>query len=44
MIWLMDTKDLLRRTASGKVLRDTAFNVDKTPKNDRYQRGIASMA
>ena len=36
-------KDLKRRTASDKVLRDKAFNIAKNPKYDRYQRGLASM-
>ena len=38
-----DFKDLARRTASDKVLRDIAFNIVKNPKCDRYQRGLASM-
>ena len=38
-----DFKDLARRTASDKVLRDKAFNIAKNPKYDRYQRGLASM-
>ena len=38
-----DFKDLARRTASDKVLRDKAFNITKNPKYDRYQRGLASM-
>ena len=37
-----DFKDLKRRTASDKVLRDKAFNIAKNPKYDRYQRGLAS--
>ena len=36
-------KDLARRKASDKTLRDKAFNIAKTPKYDRYQRGLASM-
>ena len=36
-------KDLNRRTAADKVLRDKTFNIAKNPKYDRYQRGIASM-
>ena len=36
-------KDLARRTASDKVLRDKASNIAKTPKYDGYQRGLASM-
>ena len=31
-----DFKDLARRTASNKVLRDKAFNIAKTPKYDGY--------
>ena len=38
-----DFKDLARRTASDKVLRDKAFNIDKNAKYDGYQRGLASM-
>ena len=36
-------KDLKRRTASEKILRDKAFNIAKNRKYDRYQRGLASM-
>ena len=38
-----DFKDLKRRTASDKILRDKAFNIAKNPKYDGYQREIASM-
>ena len=39
-----DFKDIARRTASDKVLRDKAFNIAKNPKyDDGYQRGLASM-
>ena len=38
-----DFKDLARKTASDKVLRDKAFNIAKNLKNDGYQRGLASM-
>ena len=38
-----DFKDLARRTASDKVLRDKAFNIAKNPKYDGYQRVFASM-
>ena len=38
-----DFKDIARRTASDKVLRDKAFNIAKNPKYDGYQRGLASM-
>ena len=36
-----DFKDLTRRTASDKILRDKAFAKD--PKYDEFQRGYASM-
>ena len=35
-------KDLTRRTASDKILRDKLFNIAKNPKHDGCQRGIAS--
>ena len=38
-----DFKNLSKRTASDKVLRDKAFNIAKNPKYDGYQRGLASM-
>ena len=38
-----DFKDISRRTASDKVLRDKAFNIAKNPEYDRYQRRLASM-
>ena len=38
-----DFKDLTRRTASDKILRDKAFNIAKNPKHDGYQRGLASI-
>ena len=38
-----DFKDLARRTASDKVLKDKAFNIAKNLKYDEYQRGLASM-
>ena len=37
-----DFKDLKRRTASDKILRNKAFNIAKNPKYDGYQRGLAS--
>ena len=40
---LGDFKDLAKRTAADKVLRDKAFNIAKDPKYDGYQRGLASM-
>ena len=38
-----DFKNLAKRTASDKVLRDKAFNFAKNPKCDGYQRGVSSM-
>ena len=38
-----DYKDLTRRTASDKTLRDKAFNIAKDTKYDVYQRGFASI-
>ena len=38
-----DFKNLARRTAPDKVLKDKAFNVTKDPKYDGYQNGLASM-
>ena len=38
-----DFKDLARRTASDKILRDKAFNIAKNPKYDGYQRQLAFM-
>ena len=37
-----DFKDLARRAASNKILRDKAFNIAKNAKYDGYQRGLAS--
>ena len=34
-----DFKDLKKRTAADKVLRDKAFNIVKNPKYNEYQRG-----
>ena len=33
-IWVMEIKDLKRRTFSDKVLRDEAFNIAKNPQYD----------
>ena len=38
-----DFKDIERRTASSKILRDKPCNIAKNPKYDGYQRGLASM-
>ena len=36
-------KDLTRRTAADKFLREKAYNIAKDPKYDGYQRGLAFM-
>ena len=36
-------KDLTKRAAADKVLRNKAFNIAKDPKFDGYQRRLASM-
>ena len=38
-----DFKDVKRRKASDKSLRNKTFNIAKNPKYDGYQRGLASM-
>ena len=38
-----DFKDLTRRTASNKILRDKAFNIAKNTKYDGFKRGLSSM-
>ena len=38
-----DFKNLTRRTASDKILRDKEFKIAQNPKYDEYQRGLASM-
>ena len=38
-----DFKDLAKRTASDKVLKDKAFNIAKDPNYDGYERGLAPM-
>ena len=38
-----DSKDLTKRTAADKILRNRAFNIAEDPKCDGYQRGLASM-
>ena len=38
-----DFKDLAKRTAADKVLKNKAFNIAKDPKYDGYQKGLASM-
>ena len=36
-----DFEDLIRRTASDKILHDKAFNIATHLKYDGYQRGLA---
>ena len=38
-----DFKNLVKRTATDKVLRNKAFNIAKDANYDGYQRGLASM-
>ena len=38
-----DFKDLAKRTASDKFLRDKAFNIAKNPKHDGSQRDLTSV-
>ena len=38
-----DSKDLVKRTQSDKVLKDKAFTIANNPKYDGYQRELASM-
>ena len=38
-----DSKDLTKRTVADKILKNKAFDIDKDPKYDGYQRGLASM-
>ena len=38
-----DFKDLAKRTAADKVLKNKALNIAKDPKHDGHQRGVACM-
>ena len=38
-----DSKDLIKRTQSDKILKEKAFNIAKNSKYDGYQKGLASM-
>ena len=38
-----DSKDLIKRTVTDKILKNKAFDIAKDPKYDGYQRGLASM-
>ena len=40
---LGNSKDLVKRTQSDKVLRDKAFKIARDPKYDGYQRRSTSM-
>ena len=37
------SKNLVKRTQSGKALRDKGFKIASDPKYDGYQKGLASM-
>ena len=44
MIWHMGILKIQQNErSSDKVLRDKAFNIEKTPKYDGHQRGLGSM-
>ena len=38
-----DFKDIAKRTASDKALRDKVFNITKDPKYDGLERGLATV-
>ena len=38
-----NSKDLVKRTQSDKILRDKAFKIASDPKYDGYQRGLTSV-
>ena len=38
------SKDLAKRTQSDRFLRDKSFRTQSDPKQDGYQRGLASMS
>ena len=38
-----NSKDLIKRTVADKILKNRGFNIAKDPKDDGYQRGLASM-
>ena len=38
-----DSKDLVKRTISHKILKDKPYEIAINPKYDRYQRGLPSM-
>ena len=39
-----DFKNLTRRTASDRILRDEPFDIAKNPKYDGYQKSLSSTA
>ena len=43
LAWHGDFKDLTKRTASDKILRDKAFNFAKNKTYNGYQRDLVSM-
>ena len=38
-----DFKDLIRRAASDKILRDKVFNIARKPRYDGYKRDLAAI-
>ena len=44
MTWLIEINDFPRRTVLNNVLRNKAFDNDKTSKYDGYQEGLVSIA
>ena len=38
-----DSKDLTKRTVADKIFKNIAFDIDKDPKYNGYQRGLASV-
>ena len=38
-----ESKDLIKRTQSDKILRDKAFIIATNPKYDGHQKGLASL-
>ena len=38
-----ESKDLVKRTISDKILKDRAYEIARNPRYDEYQRVLASM-
>ena len=38
-----DSKDLVKRAISDKILKDRVYKIARNPKHNGYQRGLASM-